>query len=87
MSKSNFEVLNDNREKTLAFAKGVDGTPPVKIDIEARKKEAQQLFIDGDLSGAIKKLDQIKDNQEETKILFTLDQIKDNQGNKNTIYT
>ena len=63
MSKSNFEVLNDNREKTLAFAKGVDGTPPVKIDIEARKKEAQQLFIDGDLSGAIKKLDQIKDNR------------------------
>ena len=63
MSKSNFEILNDNREKTLAFAKGVDGAPPAVIDIRARRNEAQKLFIDGDLSGAIKKLDQIKDNR------------------------
>ncbi len=63
MSKSNFEILNDNREKTLAFAKGVDSAPSAVIDIRARRNEAQKLFIDGDLSGAIKKLDQIKDNR------------------------
>ncbi len=63
MSKSNFEVLNENREAVLGFAKGIDSTPPTKIDIEARKKEAQKLFAEGDLSGAIKKLDQIKDNR------------------------
>lgn len=64
MSKSNFEILGENREYVLAFAKEVNSAPPVKIDIEARKREAQKLFADGgDLSAAIKKLDEIKDNK------------------------
>ena len=64
MSKTNYELLEDNRAMVIAFAEEVQSDVfPAKKPQEVLNKEVQDLVAKGDLSAAIRQLDEIKDNK------------------------
>ncbi len=71
MAKTNYELLEENRKAVLAFADEIEdpgvttGSDVVTLsqDIKLKTREAQHLVANGDLTTAIKRLDEIKDNK------------------------
>ena len=64
MAKTNYEVLEENRESVLQYANGVVETPiPTPEQIKVKTSLAQEAVERGDLTAAIKMLDEIKDNK------------------------
>ena len=63
MSKSNFEVLEENRKAVLDFADGIPLGGKKDIDTQPKLKQAQESVEKGDLTAAIRMLDEIKDNK------------------------
>jgi hypothetical protein len=69
MTKSNFELLHDNKEKVLAFTHSVIQTPQQQADnkyppdIKARLQIIKAEFDKGEYGQAISLLDELKDNR------------------------
>jgi len=71
MSKTNYKILEENRLAVLEFADGINdpgittGAKAVELSDSIKQKtgEAQALVTSGDLTTAIQKLDEIKDNK------------------------
>lgn len=71
MAKTNYELLEENRKAVLAFADGIEdpgvttGSDVVTLsqDITLKTREVQHLVANGDLTAAIRRLDEIKDNK------------------------
>lgn len=71
MSKTNYEVLQENRAAVLQFADGIQdpgiiaGGAVVELSqaIQSKTSAAQSLVANGDLTAAIQMLDEIKDNK------------------------
>ena len=65
MAKTNYQLLEENREAVLAFADGFAKTGVVTLsqDITLKTREVQDLVANGDLTAAIRRLDEIKDNK------------------------
>lgn len=61
---TNYDKLQKNKKEVLEFAKEITITknPSIKQNIAERRYEVRELFEKGDLSAAIKKLDELKDN-------------------------
>ncbi len=71
MSKTNYETLEENRLAVLNFADGINdpgittGVKAVELADAVKQKtsEVQTLVANGDLTAAIQRLDEIKDNK------------------------
>lgn len=64
MSKTNYEILEQNKASVIQYADNIVSTPAPGIQaLAAKQTKVQQMVHDGDLSGAIQKLDEIKDNK------------------------
>ena len=71
MSKTNYEILEENRSAVLGFADGIKdsgvatGAEVVALSqgIKLKTREAQHLVANGNLTAAIERLDEIKDNK------------------------
>ncbi len=64
MSKTNYEVLEENKASVVQFADGIKFKPaPGQRALAAKYADVQTMVANGDLSTAIKKLDEIKDNK------------------------
>ena len=64
MSKTNYEILEQNKASVIQFADDIVSTPaPGTKALAAKHTKMKQMVRDGDLSGAIQKLDEIKDNK------------------------
>lgn len=64
MSKSNYEVLEENRANVVEFADSVESAAaPGEGALQRKNEEVRSLVASGDLSAAIQKLDEIKDNK------------------------
>jgi len=71
MSKTNYEILEENRSAVLGFADRIKdsgvatGAEVVALSqgIKLKTREAQHLVANGNLTAAIERLDEIKDNK------------------------
>jgi hypothetical protein len=71
MSKTNYKILEENRSAVLGFADGIKdsgvttGAEVVALSqgVKLKTREAQHLVANGNLTAAIQRLDEIKDNK------------------------
>jgi hypothetical protein len=64
MAKSNYELLEENRESVVNFADSIKPKPSTGLKaLEKKNEEVRTLVKEGKLSEAIQKLDEIKDNK------------------------
>lgn len=71
MSKTNYKILEENRSAVLGFADGIKdsgvttGAEVVVLSqgVKLKTREAQHLVANGNLTAAIQRLDEIKDNK------------------------
>lgn len=64
MSKTNYELLEENKASVIQFADNIESTPaPGKNALAEKYTDVRDMVANGDLSTAIKKLDEIKDNK------------------------
>lgn len=64
MSKTNYEILEQNKSSVIQFADGIQSQPvPSNDEISSIHADVRRMISNADLSGAIQKLDEIKDNK------------------------
>lgn len=64
MSKTNYEILEQNKSSVIQFADGIQSQPvPSDDEISSKYADVRRMISNADLSGAIQKLDEIKDNK------------------------
>ena len=64
MSKSNYQILEENKKAALEFAAAIPLAPPVlNINTDSKLQLAKDNLSKGDFSAAIMLLDEIKDNK------------------------
>ncbi|MEM6338778.1 MAG: hypothetical protein AAF673_02490, partial [Pseudomonadota bacterium] len=64
MSKTNYEILEQNKSSVIQFADGVKSQPiPSNDELASKYTDVQRMVSNADLSSAIQKLDEIKDNK------------------------
>lgn len=64
MSKTNYELLEENKSNVIEYADSIKSSPaPDKNTLAIKYTQVQQMVFDADLDSAIRKLDEIKDNK------------------------
>lgn len=64
MSKTNYEILEQNKSSVIQFADGIQSqSVPSNDELASKYTDVQRMVSNADLSGAIQKLDEIKDNK------------------------